>query len=245
MSLLFYFFTLIIDSIKLVFISESSDSETDISISGKDESKMSGISPFLSAEDIRVSKSSVNVESMSSYYTCYSSMSGGNKTNTFSQYLTANADSKRNDDNASNTEHKENFKNILNVKLTIVEKVSEDSGISSRKSDASSSNNRSDDLHSKEEFSHDFSRSINNSNATNREKMENQSPIRSGRGFKHPEFTGYKRKRFRGDSLISDNDASTGSTGLTQEIDCMDIGSSTPKKRKAKRSPLKSVLKPR
>lgn len=39
-------------------------------------------------------------------------------------------------------------------------------------------------------------------------------------------------------------DGSSASTGLTQEIDIMDIGSSTPKKRKAK-SPLKGVLKVR
>lgn len=46
------------------------------------------------------------------------------------------------------------------------------------------------------------------------------------------------------DSLTSDPDGSTASTGLTQEIDVMDIGSSTPKKRKAT-SPIKGVLKVR
>lgn len=61
---------------------------------------------------------------------------------------------------------------------------------------------------------------------------------------------GIKRKRCLGnrvDSLSSnDVDVSTGSTGLTQEIDVMDIGSSTPKKRKAlEKSPLKGVLKVR
>lgn len=40
----------------------------------------------------------------------------------------------------------------------------------------------------------------------------------------------------------SDVDASSSSTGLTQEIDILDIGSSTPKKRKAK-SPIRGVLK--
>lgn len=40
------------------------------------------------------------------------------------------------------------------------------------------------------------------------------------------------------------NSTASSSTGLTQEIDLMDIGSSTPKKRKAK-SPLKGVLKVR
>lgn len=37
-------------------------------------------------------------------------------------------------------------------------------------------------------------------------------------------------------------DGSSESTGLTQEIDIMDIGSSTPKRKKSK-SPLKGVLK--
>ena len=64
-------------------------------------------------------------------------------------------------------------------------------------------------------------------------------------------YSGVKRKRcMLGSGKIEDimsscnNDASTGSTGLTQEIDIMDIGSSTPKKRKVK-SPLKGVLKVR
>lgn len=38
------------------------------------------------------------------------------------------------------------------------------------------------------------------------------------------------------------DDIGSGSTGLTQEIDIMDIGSSTPKRKKSK-SPLKGVLK--
>lgn len=59
-------------------------------------------------------------------------------------------------------------------------------------------------------------------------------------------YSGAKRKR----GLISRiddgsfQDRSSASTGLTQEIDILDIGSSTPKKRKAK-SPLKGVLKVR
>lgn len=66
------------------------------------------------------------------------------------------------------------------------------------------------------------------------------------RGFKRPDhYRGIKRKR----NLVSrvdysDPDASSSSTGLTQEIDILDLGSSTPKKRKSK-SPLKSVLKVR
>lgn len=42
--------------------------------------------------------------------------------------------------------------------------------------------------------------------------------------------------------LIRAEEGGSGSTGLTQEIDLMDIGSSTPKRRKSK-SPLKGVLK--
>lgn len=42
--------------------------------------------------------------------------------------------------------------------------------------------------------------------------------------------------------VIRTEDGSSGSTGLTQEIDIMDIGSSTPKRKKSK-SPLKGVLK--
>lgn len=56
-----------------------------------------------------------------------------------------------------------------------------------------------------------------------------------------------KRKRSiisRIEHHSSYHDRSSASTGLTQEIDIMDIGSSTPKKRKAK-SPLKGVLKVR
>lgn len=57
---------------------------------------------------------------------------------------------------------------------------------------------------------------------------------------------GVRRKRqfeMHVDSPLSEiNYPMQGSTGLTQEIDTMDIGSSTPKKRRAK-SPLKGVLK--
>lgn len=56
--------------------------------------------------------------------------------------------------------------------------------------------------------------------------------------------SGMKRKRTllnRGDNSL-DNNESNHSSGLTQEIDCMDIGSSTPKKR-MKTSPIKGVLK--
>lgn len=149
---------------------------------------------------------------------------------------------------STHNEENDNYKNINNINNLTIElqtKISEDSGVSSRKSDMST-NNRSYDLHTNsKEDSNDFSRSYNHSNAVDNSKHELQSPVRS-RGFKHPDFAGYKRKRNlinRVDSLICDNYGSQ-STGLTQEIDCLDLGSSTPKKRKSK-TPLKSVLKTR
>lgn len=44
--------------------------------------------------------------------------------------------------------------------------------------------------------------------------------------------------------MVSRLEDASGSTGLTQEIDILDIGSSTPKRKKSK-SPLKGVLKVR
>lgn len=52
-------------------------------------------------------------------------------------------------------------------------------------------------------------------------------------------YSGSKRKHIM---VIRTDDIGSGSTGLTQEIDIMDIGSSTPKRKKSK-SPLKGVLK--
>lgn len=52
-------------------------------------------------------------------------------------------------------------------------------------------------------------------------------------------YSGAKRKHIM---VIRTDDIGSGSTGLTQEIDIMDIGSSTPKRKKSK-SPLKGVLK--
>ena len=65
-------------------------------------------------------------------------------------------------------------------------------------------------------------------------------------------FRGMKRKinlinRSESNSMYdTDGCNGSGSTGLTQEIDILDIGSSTPKKRKAKStSPIRGVLKVR
>lgn len=51
-----------------------------------------------------------------------------------------------------------------------------------------------------------------------------------------------RRGTLNSDSINISETENTGSTGLTQEINILDLGSSTPKKRKAK-SPLKGVLK--
>lgn len=58
-------------------------------------------------------------------------------------------------------------------------------------------------------------------------------------GFEFRLFSGAKRLHH---TMNGPDDACSQSTGLTQEIDIMDIGSSTPKRKKSK-SPLKGVLK--
>lgn len=131
-------------------------------------------------------------------------------------------------------------KNKLNFLLNV---HNNDSGISSKKGDLSNGSkseesSNADRNGTKDEMSScsDFTRSFNH---------ENHSPIRN---FKRPGFLrGVRRKRqfeMHVDSPLSEiNYPMQGSsTGLTQEIDTMDLGSSTPKKRRAK-SPLKSVLK--
>lgn len=245
---------------------KSSDSECDVSSQGRqlDDSKMSGVSPFYSAEDIKIVTSpdqtvpSVSDSgSVSSYYTCNSSCGSGNRLKYVgyrTQYLFNSEDSAKSAENKLNGFEKQTINSVVYDNIYTHKKDSEDSGVSSRKSDLSS-NNRSDDLmergqdmntNSKEDYIlSDSSRSCNTSENL---KHELHSPITSSYRFKRPQFyTGMKRKRHfanRVDSLLTDLDGSTNSTGLTQEIDLMDIGSSTPKKRKA-RSPLKSVLKVR
>ncbi|KAI9581146.1 serine/threonine-protein kinase greatwall isoform X1 [Glossina fuscipes] len=146
-------------------------------------------------------------------------------------------------------------------------KPQEDSGVSSRKSDYSNSNlnnettsssiDRADILcNSKDDLSSsDYSRSYNINNTNEISGIRMHSPFRKTiRNFKRPEtlstsLRGLKRKinmvnrPENSNSLEGDTNGSM-STGLTQEIEILDIGSSTPKKRKVK-SPLRSVLKVR
>ncbi|XP_068157919.1 serine/threonine-protein kinase greatwall isoform X2 [Drosophila tropicalis] len=114
---------------------------------------------------------------------------------------------------------------------------------------------------SKEDYScSDYSRSYNTTNnATELSGIRMNSPFRNlSKHFKRPDFLrGIKRKinlvnrsdntsSAEGDGSSSGNGSSSTHTGLTQEIEILNIGSSTPKKRKARSSsPLRGVLKVR
>ncbi|XP_065089485.1 serine/threonine-protein kinase greatwall isoform X2 [Ochlerotatus camptorhynchus] len=247
------------------------DSDASFSHSKQNDSKMSGVSPFFSAEqnaslleDLKEVQQAV-VDSRrgdlsSSYYTCNSSIEGKSSSGS---YASLNGNDNR---MATNCDRKEAIcdkENHCNMRSLPGHKckthVSNDSGVSSRKSDMSNipaelsaiekpdSSNHSNKDYSCSDFSRSYSMSNINESGNSRHHCD--SPIRNGmRCFKRPEyFRGVKRKRHlvsRVDSLTSDPDGSTTSTGLTQEIDVMDIGSSTPKKRKAT-SPIKGVLKVR
>ncbi|EDV30295.1 uncharacterized protein Dana_GF23215, isoform A [Drosophila ananassae] len=151
-------------------------------------------------------------------------------------------------------------------------KGQEDSGVSSRKGDdnsschlnlnsestASSIENKAENLsQSKEDFScSDYSRSYNMTNGNEMSGIHMNSPFRNlSKHFKRPDFLrGIKRKinlvnRSDNMSSLEADGSSSGNgsqnTGLTQEIEILNIGSSTPKKRKARSSPIRGVLKVR
>ncbi|XP_004530056.1 serine/threonine-protein kinase greatwall isoform X2 [Ceratitis capitata] len=245
-------------------ITESSDSEADTSLNEAErtsDSKISGVSPFFSAEEINVSVPHTCVtntqladSSTSSYHTC---------TSTEISKSDASATSAPNP--TANTKHV-GFVDI-NIEIRIARencnrlrtsKGTEDSGVSSRKSDYSlsqintttSSLDKADNMCiSKIDTScSDYSRSYNTNNTNETNSI--RSPFRNlSKNFKRPEFLrGMKRKlnllnrseyssNMDGDG--SNSGSNSGSTGLTQEIDIMDIGSSTPKKRKAVNGVLK------
>lgn len=192
-----------------------------------DDSKISGVSPFFSAEDINISVSLTNkfsktIESSSSYSTAEGSNASSNI------YITASSNDIR--IQLDSDSDKENSSKNLNFSLPPIKSISnlrfyEDSGISSRKSDLSHNNNEMSD----------FGSDMSKSNYSDSSKCNDlHSPIRAGlRPFKRPSM---KRKRTltgRAD-YSSDTENINHHTGLTQEIDCMDIGSSTPKKHKSK-----------
>lgn len=279
--------------------SSENDSDNSFTQSKQNDSKMSGVSPFFSAEQNvslldnvkevgKVMDNRATADMSSSYYTCNSSAEAKSSSGS---YASANENSgsrmadKHTYDNRNGVNcNKENNLNLCAKRSVMTEKfkdsfdflllpgtshnkckthVSNDSGVSSRKSDMSnipaelSAIERPADCSSHHSSSNkdyscsDFSRSysMGNINESCNSRLQCDSPVKNGiRCFKRPEyFRGVKRKRHlvsRVDSLMSDPDGSTASTGLTQEIDVMDIGSSTPKKRKAT-SPIKGVLKVR
>jgi serine/threonine-protein kinase greatwall len=205
-----------------------------------DESKISGVSPFFSAEDMNVSitNNSVSLSSrrvsrmtVESSGSSYDTAEGSSATS--SNFYTASANDIRiqldSDSDKENSGRNFNFsgppiKSISNLRFY------EDSGISSRKSDGS---------HINHEMSVDFMHSLGSDMSKSGYMSDSSkindliSPVCAGRRpFKRPDA---KRKRTltaRAD-YSADGD-SIQHTGLTQEILDIDIGSSTPKKQKSK-----------
>jgi serine/threonine-protein kinase greatwall len=216
------------------FMKEAVDtSQTELNPS--DESKISGVSPFFSAEDINISLSLSNkfCKTTESSFSSYSTAEGSNASSNI--YMTASSNDIKiqldSDSDKENSSKSLNFfgmrsKNFSNLRCF------EDSGISSRKGDASQNNNEIsvDNFLNSRSIESDLSKSA----MSDTSKMNDlHSPVRAGlRAFKRPTM---KRKRTRtgqDDASAIENDNINHHTGLTQEIDCMDIGSSTPKKAK-------------
>uniref|UniRef100_A0A1B0CM81 Serine/threonine-protein kinase greatwall n=2 Tax=Lutzomyia longipalpis TaxID=7200 RepID=A0A1B0CM81_LUTLO len=230
----------------------SGDTDLDSSLTsnnnGADDSRLSGVSPFFSTENIDPNVvvsavSSINGDSQtsSSYYTCNSSVGNSNRKEVnptvrfkrkFIRSISRSRDNKRDVHSLLSSVYDRKYKNSLNLSRF---RENEDSGISSRNHDTLNGANEENGVKkelatTKEDVTSDYSRSYVGSEA--------ESPVLNiSRNFKHPNFRGsFKRKR-----NIDPSEAQA-STGLTQEIDTIDLGSSTPKKRKEK-SPLKGVLK--
>ncbi|XP_054730658.1 serine/threonine-protein kinase greatwall isoform X2 [Anastrepha obliqua] len=290
-------------------MTESSDSEADTSLNEAErasDSKISGVSPFFSVEELNVSVTHTCptktqlTDSNSSYYTCTSTEASNNEASVsanapthtrhvgfvdISKEMNGAATAVRANCNEHNTLFKDSLKEkkvLIKVQeqsdqegdsfeFSIVRKPSmderlriskgtEDSGVSSRKSDYSISQintttgslDKADNMciSKNDTGCSDYSRSYNTNITSEANSM--RSPFRNlSKNFKRPEFMrGMKRKlnllnrsenspSLEGDG--SNSVSNCGSTGLTQEIDILDIGSSTPKKRKA----ISGVLKVR
>jgi serine/threonine-protein kinase greatwall len=212
---------------------EFETSQTGTSLS--DESRISGVTPFFSAEDVDISsvvKCGRAIDTTSLNYSTAEGSSDGSNI-----YVTASSNNIKISLESDNSD-KENSIRGYSCPIPLIKSIShlrnhEDSGISSRKSDTSNNHNET----SVDNFSHSNSlgSDLSKSNLSDSSKFNelNSSPIRAGiRSFKRPNV---KRKRTltaRGD-YSADGDFHQ-HTGLTQEIDCIDIGSSTPKKHKSK-----------
>ncbi|KAM7360555.1 serine/threonine-protein kinase greatwall isoform 2-T2 [Cochliomyia hominivorax] len=256
---------------------ESSDSEADTSLNDAektDDSKISGVSPFFSAEEINVSiahtcnNNNINnlMDSSSSYHTCASVDVSKLSPPLDPAVCNNKVLTQRRVEFAENNNVAVDAKNYCNRIRS--SKTQEDSGVSCRKSDCSNSNINSETTsssidkvenlcNSRDDYScSDYSKSYNINNTNEISGIRMHSPFRNiSRNFKRPEFQSSFRGMKRKINLInrSENNSiydadvynnGSGSTGLTQEIDILDIGSSTPKKRKAK-SPIRGVLKVR
>ncbi|XP_031626005.1 serine/threonine-protein kinase greatwall [Contarinia nasturtii] len=241
--------------------------DLDSSIQKNNDSHVSGISPFFSSEDINMSitapQPNESKGSASSYYTCNSSIGNRTSMKCDCSHLSANVSFKNmiKERKCENCKSKDgNGTNNDSLKYPLMKmrfprhlKENEDSGISSirsniqcelsaiEKCENSSHNPIKEDSNS----SSNLSKSSNNSNLSNdtNNSKSTESPLNKSihkSFFKRPCFdSGAKRSR---NMLSVPDDGCSHSTGLTQEIDIMDIGSSTPKRKKSK-SPLKGVLK--
>jgi serine/threonine-protein kinase greatwall len=222
----------------LASVKECDQSKNDLSMN---DSKISGVSPFFSAEDIQLSSSMTSklmkiVESSGSSYTTADA-----STVSSNIYMTSSAnDIQINIDSDSDKENSaKNFSFSMVPVKSVAFKFHEDSGISSRKSDLSAISSNNQHEHSVSNYSNANSTGsdLSRSNISDKSKHELHSPIRPmGRGFKRPDFQrSMSRKRTltnRADFSIEGDGCQH--TGLTQEIEIiMDIGSSTPKKYKS------------
>lgn len=217
---------------------EADTSQTEIT--QLDDSKISGVSPFFSAEDINFSMShklSKTIESSgSSYNTAEASTMSSNI------YVTSSSNEiqLQMDSSDSDKENSKKFSFSMMPTKSVAFKFHEDSGISSRKGDTSAISANANYELSVGNFStyNSTGSDLSRSNVSDKSKHDLHSPIRPmGRGFKRPDFhRSITRKRTLTNRADFSIDGEGGQhTGLTQEIEViMDIGSSTPKKHKSK-----------
>ncbi|XP_052836527.1 serine/threonine-protein kinase greatwall isoform X2 [Drosophila gunungcola] len=260
-------------------IMELSDSEGDTSLNDAEktsDSKISGVSPFFSAEEANESithtcTTNINPQDSSSscsFHTCNSA-----DLSKCSPPLEASRNGATAAETIPSKRRVEFALDTVNCQRNRISKGQEDSGVSSRKGDdysschfnqnsesstASSIEKNAENLsQSKEDYScSDYSRSYNMTNGNEMSGIHMNSPFRNlSKHFKRPDFLrGMKRKinlvnRSDNMSSMEADGSSSGNgsanTGLTQEIEILNIGSSTPKKRKARSSPIRGVLKVR
>ncbi|KAG5679070.1 hypothetical protein PVAND_008667 [Polypedilum vanderplanki] len=195
-------------------------------------SNVSGVSPFYSAEDMDTS--SLNKSRKEPEFSSSSYITAEGSTECSNIYVTVSSNDIKvvleSDSDKENSSLMKNFNYSIPIKNISQLRNHNDSGISSRKSDMSHNNNELS-----ENFSHSNSlgSDLSKSNLSDSSKFnELSSPIRGGTlPFKRPNV---KRKRTLTTRADYSNEDISQHTGLTQEIDCVDIGSSTPKKHKSK-----------